>query len=342
MTSTALPETETALPKTETAPPPSPSDLMQLSDLRRVPVAALKPGDRARLDGETPEQVEVLAETESALPPLIVHRPTMQIIDGHHRWQAAKRQGREQIEVRFFHGTLKDAFVVAVQANTTHGWPLSRRDRRAAVERILSTHPHWSDRVIAAASGITAKTVGRIRRNQEPSAGTATARLGRDGRLRPISNDEGRRRAGDLLAENPNASLREIAGRAGISPGTVRDVRARLQRGEPALLPPRAAQSLPDAAADRQPALPPAELATRLQVLERDPSLRLTDGGRHLLRLLHAALLERERVDALVDVVPVHCASRVAQVADSLADVWQDMAQQLRERGRFDACPEPR
>jgi ParB-like chromosome segregation protein Spo0J len=56
----------------------------------------------------------------------------MRVIDGMHRLMAASLQGRESIDVMFFHGSEIDVFLRAVQENITHGLPLSQADRRAA------------------------------------------------------------------------------------------------------------------------------------------------------------------------------------------------------------------
>lgn len=44
-----------------------------------------------------------------------------------------------------------------MQHNTHHGLPLTRADRKAAAQRILDIHPHWSDRAIAKVTGLSPK-----------------------------------------------------------------------------------------------------------------------------------------------------------------------------------------
>ncbi|GAA2908052.1 hypothetical protein GCM10020221_00220 [Streptomyces thioluteus] len=122
-------------------------------------------------------------------------------------------------------------FLIAVRENTVHGLPLSLSDRTAAASRIIETHGHWSNRAIAETTGLSARTVSQIRRDVQTGP-EPTSRLGRDGRTRPLNSSQGRARAAQLVVDMPTASLREIAQLAGISPGTVRDVRARVSRGE--------------------------------------------------------------------------------------------------------------
>jgi hypothetical protein len=160
----------------------------------------------------------------------------MRVIDGMHRLQAAVTRGQEHINVRFFDGSDEDAFVLAVQLNVGHGLPLTRADRTAAAKRIIALHSTWSDRLIASVSGLSAGTI-RALRKESGDASTAVARIGRDGRLRPTDAAAGRLAASRVVAEHPNASLREIARKAGVSLATARDVRERMQHGEDPLPP---------------------------------------------------------------------------------------------------------
>jgi hypothetical protein len=315
--------------------------------------------DSPRLDGENTEYAMMLAESESTLPPIIVHRKTMQVIDGMHRLRAAQLRGEKEILVQLFEGDLKDAFVLAVKANNSHGLPLSSADRTAAAERIIRSHPQWSDRAIASAAGLAAKTVAAVRRRATGDGQQLDSRIGRDGRVRPVSTAEARRVASEYVADKPEASLREIARVAGISPGTARDVRDRLRRGEDPVLKPRVRQRPQTAASapcDAQqddtayPAPPQIGVGRRplrsragrawptaLDTLKRDPSLRFNDMGRLLLRLLDLNSISPDQLDQLVDGVPPHCATSVLNVAQECAGIWQDFASKLDQRRRTSA-----
>lgn len=129
-----------------------------------VPVDALSVDACPRLSGEDPDHLRILLETPNELPPILVHRPTMRVIDGMHRLSVARLRGQSQIAVRYFDGAEEDAFVLSVQNNVRHGLPLSLADRTAAATRIARSHPHWSDRTIARTSGLSPKTVAAIRR----------------------------------------------------------------------------------------------------------------------------------------------------------------------------------
>ncbi|MFF8730144.1 ParB/RepB/Spo0J family partition protein [Streptomyces sp. NPDC015171] len=329
-----------------------------LSPVELVPVAALLPADSPRIAGQSPEHLKALAEAAEPLPPITVHRPTMRVIDGMHRLLVAAEQGKEQLPARFFDGSERDAFALSVQRNTRHGLPLSTADRTAAATRILVSHPEWSDRMVASIAGLAAKTVRGLRRSDTGRIPQAATRLGQDGRLRPVDSSAGRLRASELIRANPGASLRAIAGEAGISPGTVRDVRDRMRRGEdpvPAGRRPRAAREPVPAAADpahcggRTVRHRPRDPVSALERLMNDPALRLTESGRHLLRLLATNITAGEHPDRLLRDIPPHCADRVSQLALECAEGWRRIAEQVdgvqgaRRTGTADAeDPRPR
>ncbi|MFD6620078.1 ParB/RepB/Spo0J family partition protein, partial [Streptomyces albidoflavus] len=198
-----------------------------------VRIDSLDLSDSPRLAPEDPEHVQLLAEAGDSLPPITVHRPTLRVVDGVHRVRAALLNGRTEIRARFLDCDPADVFVLSVEANVTHGLPLSRADRAAAAARIVETHPQWSDRAVAVATGISDKTVSRIRAHTAGEDGPQTgARIGRDGRMRPLDSTWRRRQAAAIFRERPDAGLREVARATGLSPTTVRDVRRRLERGE--------------------------------------------------------------------------------------------------------------
>lgn len=197
----------------------------------RVPISSLKMTGSLRVDGEDPTHVRLLAEVAAPLPPVLVHRPTMRVVDGKHRMRAAMLRGEQTLLVRFVDCDEDRAFLLSVEANIKHGLPLSLADRKAAAGRIVERHPAWSDRRVAAVVGLSADCVAGIRRTVRPGSDQVTTRVGRDGRVRPIDSAQGRLRAGRVLADRPDASLREIAREAGIAVGTARDVRNRVRQG---------------------------------------------------------------------------------------------------------------
>jgi ParB-like chromosome segregation protein Spo0J len=296
-----------------------------------VRVSSVRPGQSPRLAGEDRAHIARLAETEGPLPPILVDRHTMQVIDGIHRLRAASLKGQESIEVEFFDGSPADAFLRSVEANVTHGLPLSRADRRAAAARIVALHPHMSDRAIGESAGLAAKTVAAIRRRSTAAAPQLTARIGKDGRVRPLNSAQGRERAAELLARHPEASLREVARAAGISPATVGDVRRRLQQGQepaPARAGEQPAEPRRASGPGRPRAVPPVPAAV-LEKLLRDPALRRNDQGRRLLRLLQANASAEQELPVVITSVPPYCVVLVAQLARHYGRMWQRFAQEL-------------
>lgn len=309
-----------------------------------VSLADLRSFEPIRLAGENKNHTRLLAEVKTTLPPIVVHRPTMRVIDGMHRLRAAVLRGQDEIEVRFYDGDDEDAFVHAVEANVAHGLPLALSDRTAAATRIMAARPEWSDRKIASVTGLAATTVGAIRRRSSESGAQVTSRVGRDGRIRPLNGVAGRVLASELMKDRPEAPLREIAKAAGISPSTAHDVRERLRSGKnpvPARL--RAdskagrgpeCEPAPDAAAGERLAdgHPGVDGKTILTVLKRDPSLRFTESGRALLRWLDAHTSDVEQWKSLFDNVPPHCSGVIAELARGAGNAWHQFAEQLEHR----------
>ncbi|GAA2664420.1 ParB N-terminal domain-containing protein [Streptomyces aculeolatus] len=320
-----------------------------------LPVASLLPGDSPRLAGVDPDHVRLLAALPR-LPPVLVHRGTMRVVDGMHRLHAARLRGETTLPATFFDGDEKEAFLRAVERNLADGLPLSLHDREAAAVRILAAYRHWSDRAVATAAGLSPTTVGAIRRRFFVPAGGADApgRVGRDGRVRPLDATAGRLRASRWIARHPDASLRAIARAAGISVGTAHDVRERLparRLGLPhrpaAPAPPSApapSSAAPTGAAAPGPprprtpsGKPPARWPAVRDGLARDPSVRYAPGGRAFLAWADGHVLEPGDLDDLadlIDAVPPHWRAAVAEAARSCAAAWLEFARELEQRAR--------
>lgn len=274
-----------------------------------------------------------LAETSDLLPPIVVHRATMRVIDGMHRLRAVEARGDREIAVEYFDGSATEAFLFAVHHNVTHGLPLSRVDREAAVRRIIRAYPNLSDRAVAAVAGLSAPTVGAIRRRTTDGNFQSNTRIGKDGRTRPLNANEGRLRASRIIAERPDASLRAVARDAKISLGTAQDVRKRMASGQdpiPAKFAPR-----PTARVPRPRSVATSDDGTSplsaLLMLRRDPSLRLSETGRALLQWLGVYTI-RNKHEEIVNAIPEHCAEIIAELARSCAESWTQLSNDLERR----------
>lgn len=287
------------------------------------------PGFSPRLDGQSEANVELLCATGRALPPILLHRPTNRVIDGMHRLLAARRRGQETIAARYVDGDEASAFVLAVSANVAHGLPLPLRDRKVAAARILGSHAHWSNRRIALAAGLSDKTVAAIRARIDPRGPAgAGRRVGLDERARPVDGGGRRSEVARLLAQEPGSSLRRIAARAGVSPETVRSVKAALGReteNGTSVMPPVPQRRAGGGGVLRDP-------RRWLHLLVQDPALRSSDTGRLLLRLLSAYPVLVREADRLVGAVPPHALADLHRLAAAHAEAWRELADRAAAR----------
>jgi ParB-like chromosome segregation protein Spo0J len=312
----------------------------------RIPVRMLVPSDSPRLDGISFEHADILAELDGgSVPPILVHRSSMRVIDGMHRLRAAMLRGDDEIDVQFFDGHDHDAFVEGVRANITHGLPLTLADRTAAAARIIRTHPQWSDRVIGVATGLSAKTVSTLRA-QSSEQGRSDRRIGRDGRVRPVDAAQGRRLASAFIAENPDASLREIARAAGVAPSTALHVRNQIRKHrdpdvEPQSRRARRTERNLRRHLDPEPPKPIDDFdrESAIQILCKDPALRLSEVGRALLRQLNINPLGLIRGTGAMGYVPPHCAAVIAKLARDNAQAWSELAHHLDQLGERTSSP---
>lgn len=310
----------------------------------RVSLDELLPGASVRFNAEDEVHIRLLAETDEELPPIVVHRQTMKIIDGLHRYRAAVIKKQQTIRVEFFDGSEDDAYIYGVQANVRHGLPLTIAERKAAAERVIRIRPELSDRALARISGLSAKTVGTLRRRSGEEEPQLNTRVGLDGRVYPVNVEEGRRRALEIIRQDPNASVREISRAAGVSVGTAHNLRKRQNDAEPgsddepsstapATVTPALAyrnrRSGPEKVAP--PDVSPRLLA-RLEGLRRDPSLRLTERGRGVLVWLGRRLTTYGEGVRELDSLPPHLVPVIADLALECADEWQRLAAELQNR----------
>ncbi|MFE2972556.1 helix-turn-helix domain-containing protein [Streptomyces sp. NPDC059340] len=333
----------------------------------KVPVDSLLPADSPRQEGLSRDHVEALAESGTEFEPIVVHRDAGRVVDGMHRLQAAILRGERDIAVRYVAGASADLFIWSVKANISHGLPLTLKDRKAAVVRILASHPQLSDRAVAAVTAVSPKTVGaarsRFSSEESPHSNQLTARIGRDGRARPVDMLERREKALALLAERPDVTLREVAEEAGVSISTAHRIRQGLPSCPAVSLPgeqtsaPSTASSEEDAptspsrtvvvpqqgshlaSVPNPPGQPPREtVRTRvpaMDTLSNDPSIRFTDSGRALLRWLNGQAQGLGAGERLLAAVPPHCVRAVAEVASHYAKEWERLAISLQQTDRL-------
>lgn len=306
-----------------------------LGPVVKVPVRSLVIEQTLRVSGEQPEHTRALAAVLAQLPPIVVHRPTMRVIDGLHRVRAAELCGREFIAAYMFDGDEVDALALATQMNLESVLPLSSTDRRVVAKRIITMRPQWSDRLVASITKLSTKTVREVRRSCQVNSQLLTEeRVGRDGRVRPVNAAAKREMAADLFRKNPEMSLRQVAKAVGMSPETARSVRNRLRLGgESTEVGPSGSMPPPGraAGADRRavPTVTPGK--SRLTARQRaalvgrlmeDPSLRYNEHGRMMLHLLKAYAMTDEEWVTVLNGLPAHRREVLADMALECARRW--------------------
>jgi ParB-like nuclease domain len=139
---------------------------------------------RDRLDDFT---VERYADSWDRLPPITVYRvdDRLLVADGFHRHAAAVMLGKRSIRAEIRDGTFTDALDYVASVNLFHGLPLTRAERRRAVEIKLKLHHDWSDRRMAEELAVSRELVAKIRRQliESRSIPNLPGRVGADGKL---------------------------------------------------------------------------------------------------------------------------------------------------------------
>jgi len=185
-------------------------------DIRNVPLndLVLDPNLnlRDRLDDFT---VERYADSWDRLPPITIYEIDGKwlIADGFHRHAAAVMLGKRTISAEIRVGTFTDALDFVASVNLFHGLPLSRSERRRAVEIKLKLHHDWSDRRMSEELAVSRELVAKIRRqliegNQIPNN---PGRVGSDGKLYTsagIPRDPGERLPKDKQTDEDDSAER--------------------------------------------------------------------------------------------------------------------------------------
>ncbi len=139
---------------------------------------------RDRLDDFT---VERYADSWERLPPITIYEIEKKylVADGFHRHAAAVMLGKRTIKAEIIAGTMTDALDFVASVNLFHGLPLTRAERRRAVEVKLKLHHDWSDRRMAEELAVSRELVAKIRRQliESRQIPNLPGRVGADGKL---------------------------------------------------------------------------------------------------------------------------------------------------------------
>lgn len=147
---------------------------------------------RDRLDSDT---VDRYVDAWNRMPPVTVYHVGGRhlLADGFHRHAAAVQLGRRSIRAEVVEGTFEDALDFVAAANLHHGLPLTRSERRRAIEVKLKLHHERSDRHLSEELGVGRELIAKIRR-QLIEGGVIPAgstRIGADGKTYPAGLPKG-------------------------------------------------------------------------------------------------------------------------------------------------------
>ena len=173
---------------------------------------------RDRLDDFT---VERYADSWERLPPITVYEVEGRLLvaDGFHRHAAAIMLGKRTIRAEISEGTFTDALDFVASVNLFHGLPLTRAERRRAVEVKLKLHHDWSDRRMAEELAVSRELVAKIRRQliEAHQIPNLPGRVGSDGKLYTsagLPKDAGERLPKDKSRQAPTKSRPSAAAAA--------------------------------------------------------------------------------------------------------------------------------
>ena len=140
---------------------------------------------RIKINSEIVSEYAELIKNGTHFPPIIVFEDITgkkHIADGWHRFKATKSAKIPEIECEIKQGSLRDAILFSLSANSTNGLRRTNEDKRKAVLTLLNDDEwkNYSTRQIGELAGVSNATVSRIKNE----TGTSTSEtIGLDGRI---------------------------------------------------------------------------------------------------------------------------------------------------------------
>lgn len=171
---------------------------------------------REKLNDEIVKEYAERMHDGAVFPPVIViyDGQNYWLADGFHRLHALLLLQRETIDCLVYEGSQREAILVAVKANATHGLRRTNPDKRRAVETILADE-EWSkksSRWVAETCGVSHSLVNDIRRELEDSSSWPKegddGRVGQDGKWHPPGRAAARRTSNEDPSDPIEAALR--------------------------------------------------------------------------------------------------------------------------------------
>jgi hypothetical protein len=122
---------------------------------------------RERICQATVDEYAQAIEEGAIFPPIeLVEDGILYFIaDGYHRYEAAKKIGKEAIEANVRQGSVRDAILIGLSANHNHGLRLTINDRKKMVRLLLEDEEwrNWSNVEIAKKCSASHVMVAKIR-----------------------------------------------------------------------------------------------------------------------------------------------------------------------------------
>lgn len=129
---------------------------------------------REKLDQLVVDEYAELIKEGTEFPPIsVVHDGNEYYLsDGFHRLLATQKAGKASINCDVITGTLRDAILYSLSANSSHGLRRTVEDRRKAVMTMLEDFEwgEWSDREIARQCHVSHPFVAKLRAAMKPPA----------------------------------------------------------------------------------------------------------------------------------------------------------------------------
>jgi hypothetical protein len=177
---------------------------------------------RVDIDLYVVDEYAAAMEDGATFPPIIVFFDGARnwLVDGFHRWHAARKAKLDKIKCAVHKGTLEEARWFSYSVNPAHGLRRSNADKQKAVTAALR-HPSgagMSDRQIAEHVGVSRDMVIRYRHEMEDdgTCNPITSRTGSDGRTINTANIGKRatatKKVGPLEVQNVGSLTTPAAG----------------------------------------------------------------------------------------------------------------------------------
>lgn len=144
---------------------------------------------REQIDEERIEDFARAMDDGAVFPPICTFYDgaTTWLSDGFHRVGARRRTQYDHITAVIREGTREDAILHAIKANSIHGKPLTRAEKRHAIEVVLRLHAEWSDNRIADEVAASHHLVANVREGLAATLeiSNVAERVDTRGRLQP-------------------------------------------------------------------------------------------------------------------------------------------------------------